>query len=90
MKIYLYIFHENSLLTNEIVCLIIQYTVYYYFLNLIALFLLCCFNVGYRHCQSHALINYHYKMSAVEFVNTMWLKYSYQAYNLYGIILFHI
>ena len=82
MKIYLYIFHENSLLTNEIVCLIIQYTVYYYFLNFIALFLLCCFNVGYRQYQSHALINYHYKMSAVEFVNTMWLKYFYQAYNL--------
>ena len=31
---------------------------YYYLLNFIALFLLCCFNVGYRQYQSLALINY--------------------------------
>ena len=59
MIIYLYIFHENSLLTLEIICLIstlyiiIYLVVYYYFF--IALFLLCCFNVGYRQYQSHAL-----------------------------------
>ena len=55
--IYLYIFHENSLMTLEIICLIS--TLY----NIIYLTSVHCFYyvvliVGYRQYQSHALINY--------------------------------
>ena len=57
MIIYLYIFHENSLLTLEIICLISTLYIIIH-LTLLHCFYYVVFNVGYRQYQSHALINY--------------------------------
>ena len=57
MIIYLYIFHENSLLTLEIICLISTLYIIIYLTSLHC-FYYVVFNVGYRQYQSHAIINY--------------------------------
>ena len=71
MIIYLYIFHEISLLTLEIICLIGTQYIIIYLINFIALFLLCCFNVGYRQYQSYALINYLSMISKYRFLRSL-------------------
>ena len=62
MIIYLYIFHENSLLTLEIICLISTLYIIIYLTSLHC-FYYVVFNVGYRQYQSHAIINYHITMT---------------------------
>ena len=62
MIIYLYIFHENSLLTMEIICLISTLYIIIYLTSLHC-FYYVVFNVGYRQYQSHAIINYLYCLS---------------------------
>ena len=57
MIIYLYIFHENSLLTLEIICLISTLYIIIYLTSLHC-FYYVVFIVGYRQYQSHAIINY--------------------------------
>ena len=57
MIIYLDIFHENSLLTLEIICLISTLYIIIYLTSLHC-FYYVVFNVGYRQYQSHAIINY--------------------------------
>ena len=67
MIIYLYIFHENSLLTLEIICLISTLYIIIYLTSLHC-FYYVVFNVGYRQYQSHALINYHYHYHDREYI----------------------
>ena len=64
MIIYLYIFHENSMLTLEIICLTSTLYIIIYLTSLHC-FYYVVFNVGYRQYQSHALINYLNKLSII-------------------------
>ena len=82
MIIYLYIFHENSLLTLEIICLISTLYIIIYLTSLHC-FYYVVFNVGYRQYQSHAIINYHYHMFLLNryTITYMYIQNSYN-YNL--------
>ena len=84
MIIYLNIFHENSLLTLEIICLISTLYIIIYLTSLHC-FYYVVFNVGYRQYQSQSIINY-LSIYVMICSTIYWLLLHYASNYLHGLI----